>query len=137
MDFWSFSKSLLWTSLSWQLCQNLWCHWTQLSIVYVQRVSHFSHFHYKYYFQWCTVLVLCHCYIISEKMRIIASLTICKKKKFCENLCTLPMGSFPQWHHRFWRSCQLEDVHNKDLLKLQKSITLLKRIVQFCSNLYC
>ena len=44
------------------------------------------------------------------------------------------MESCPQWHHRFWRSCQLEDVHNKDLLKLQKSITL-KRIVQFCSNL--
>ena len=46
------------------------------------------------------------------------------------------MESCPQWHHRIWRSCQLEDVHNKDLLKLQKSITL-KRIIQFCSNFYC
>ena len=36
--------------------------------------------------------------------------------KFCENLCTLPLGSSTQWHHRFWRSCQLEDVRNKDLL---------------------
>ena len=24
----------------------------------------------------------------------------------------------PRWHHIFWRSCQLEDVHNKELLKL-------------------
>ena len=36
MDFWSFSKSLLWTSLSWQLRHNLWCHCAQLSIGYVQ-----------------------------------------------------------------------------------------------------
>ena len=31
------------------------------------------------------------------------------------------MGSYPQWHYRL--CCQLEDVHNKDLLKLQKFIT--------------
>ena len=46
------------------------------------------------------------------------------------------MESCPQWHHRLCQSCQLEDVHNKDWPKLQKSITL-KRIMQFCCNFYC
>ena len=39
MYFWSYSKSLLWTSLGWQLRQNLWCNCAQLFIGYVQRVS--------------------------------------------------------------------------------------------------
>jgi len=79
--------------------------------------------------------LLHHVCIISERMGIIVPLQFVKRK-FCENICTLPMGSFPLWHHKFWRSCQLEGVHNKDLLKLQKSRTP-KPIVQFCSNVYC
>ena len=39
MNFWNFSKSLLWTSLSWQLSQNLWCHCVELSIGNVHRCS--------------------------------------------------------------------------------------------------
>ena len=62
MDLWSFSKSLLWISLSWQLRQNLWCHWAQLSIGYVQRVSqnficinYYKDKLYWFFQKWCRI----------------------------------------------------------------------------------
>ena len=39
MNFVSFSKFLVWGSLSWQLCQHLWCHRGQLSIHFVHNFS--------------------------------------------------------------------------------------------------
>ena len=106
IDVWRLSKSFLWISSSWQLCQNLRCHCGQLSIGYVQIVSLFFSFSLNVIFPGVYFLV-CHWYIISatflKKMRII-----------------VPPNSFPLWHHRCWRSCHLEDVHNKDLLKLKK-----------------
>ena len=57
MNFQSFSKSLLWGSLSWQLWQHLWCHSGQLCIHFVHRISHFLHFQEKLKFFWFVVRV--------------------------------------------------------------------------------
>ena len=81
MGFWSFSNCLLCTSSSWQLRQNLWCHCRQLSIGYVQRVPLFVSLSLKIIFPvvyFFSMSLLHHVCIISERMRIIAPLTVCK-----------------------------------------------------------
>ena len=84
MDFWSYSKSLLWTSSSWQLRQNLWCHWGQLSIGLIcTEIFTFFLFSLKIIFPvvyFFSMSLLHHFCIISERMRNIAPLTVCKNE---------------------------------------------------------
>ena len=65
--------------------------------------------------------------ITSERFSTIALLIVYKNVILLNSLYILPIESWAQWHHRFWQSCQPNEVHNKDLIKLQKSIKTINQ----------